>query len=242
LEQQVYDELYRLEDSHWWFKGRRAVIRALLDRAELPERPRILDAGCGTGRNLADLGALGPATGVDDSERAVEFCRERGLTDVRQASLTELPFEDASFELILLADVIEHVSDDAGALRELRRVAAPGCSLLLTTPAYQWLWSRQDEQHQHFRRYTRPELRERLRVNGWEPETATYFNTILLPPIAIVRKLGRRLVGEEKLDTELSPGSLNGVLSLPMRLEAKLIGAGLRLPFGVSIGALCRPI
>jgi SAM-dependent methyltransferase len=240
LEEQVYDELYRLEDTHWWFRGRRAVIEALLGRAELPDGPRILDAGCGTGRNLVDLGKLGEASGVDDSERAVEFCRKRGLADVRRASLTELPFEDATFDLILLADVIEHVDDDAGALAELRRVARDGADLVVTTPAYQWLWSRQDEQHKHFRRYTRPELVERLRAAGWAPDLATYFNSILLPPIAITRKLGRRFVGDEKLDTELTPGPLNGPLRWPMEFEAKLIGAGVRLPFGVSIGALSR--
>jgi hypothetical protein len=130
------------------------------------------------------------------------------------------------------------VEDDAGALRELRRVARPGARLVLTTPAYSWLWSRQDEQHHHFRRYTRPEVVSRLREAGWEPELATYFNTALLPPIAAIRKLGRRFAKEDTLDTDLSPGSLNGALSLPMRGEARLIRAGLRLPFGVSIGVL----
>lgn len=238
MEEQVYAKLYALEDAHWWFRGRRAVIGALLDRAGLGAKPRILDAGCGTGRNLVDLSRRGEASGVDGSELAVSYCHERGFTDVRQSLLGSLPFEDASFDAILLADVIEHIDDDAAALRELRRVARPGAKLALTTPAYSWLWSRQDEQHHHFRRYTRPEIASRLREAGWEIDTATYFNSLLLAPIAAIRLVGRRFVKEDTLDTELSPSSLNGPLSLPMRAEAKLIGAGVRLPFGVSIGVL----
>jgi SAM-dependent methyltransferase len=238
LEEQVYDELYALEDTHWWFRGRRAVIGALLDRADLGATPRLLDAGCGTGRNLIDLASMGEASGVDGSELAVKYCRERGLADVQQSLLGDLPFESGTFDGILLADVIEHVEDDAEALRELRRVARPGARLVLTTPAYSWLWSRQDEQHHHFRRYTRPEIVSSLREAGWEPDLATYFNAALLPPIAAVRKLGRRFVKEDTLDTDLTPGPLNGALSLPMRGEARLIRAGVRLPFGVSIGVL----
>ena len=238
MDAQVYDELYALEDTHWWFRGRRAVIGALLDRADLGAKPRFLDAGCGTGRNLVDLSRLGEASGVDGSELAVRYCHERGFTDVRQSLLGSLPFEDGTFDAILLADVIEHIEDDAEALSELRRVARDGAKLVLTTPAYSWMWSRQDEQHHHFRRYTRPEIVSRLRGAGWEIDRATYFNSILLPPIALIRLLGRRFVKEDTLDTELSPGSLNGVLSVPMRGEARLIRAGMRLPFGVSIGVL----
>ncbi len=240
MEQEVYDSLYRLEDRHWWFRGRRAVIDALLDRAELPGQARILDAGCGTGRNMVELAGLGEVTGVDDSEDAVSYCRKRGLLDVSRAALPRLPFEDSSFDLMLLADVIEHVSDDVAALRELRRVATDDAHLVITTPAYQWLWSHQDEIHHHHRRYTRRGLAEVIRTGGWEPLALSYFNTLLLPPIALVRKIGRFFISDRRQDAELTPGPLNGVLQVPMRMEAGAIRRGLRLPFGVSIGALCR--
>jgi SAM-dependent methyltransferase len=237
VEDWLYRRLYELEDGHWWFRGRRAIIWALLQRAGLPNRVRLLDAGCGTGRNLVELGFLGPAAGVDGSPEAVAFCHARGLGDVREAQLDALPFPDGAYDLLIATDVIEHVDDDEGVLRELRRVAAPGARLLITTPAYRWLWSAHDEEHQHKRRYTRRVLLRRVRGAGWEPEIATYFNSLLLGPIALARALPR---GREANDYDRTPRLLNGALSLPMRLEAALVRRGVRFPAGVSIGVVCR--
>ena len=162
MEDWRYAELYELEDQHWWFRSRRSVLWALLRRAGMPESPRILDAGCGTGRNLAEFAALGEAEGVDFSEEAVAFCHRRGLTGVRRALLEELPFEDARFDLLLATDVVEHVDDDRRVLTELRRVAAPGARLVLTVPAYTWLWSQHDVSMHHRRRYTLGRLDEQV--------------------------------------------------------------------------------
>jgi SAM-dependent methyltransferase len=238
LDHEIYDELYRREDSHWLFRGRRAIIRALLARADVKERPRILDAGCGTGRNLLEYSELGEASGVDSSQLAVDYCQARGLTNVRRGSLEELPFEDGEFDLLLLADVIEHVDDDVVVLRELRRVAAPGAVMIVTTPAYKWLWGSHDVSHHHKRRYTRPELLERARAASWEPTQATYFNTLLFPPIAAVRLLRRKAEGSD--DVGLTPAWLDGPLTVPLQLEAALVRRGVRFPFGVSIGLACR--
>ncbi len=240
MEQHVYREQFELEDTHWWFAGRRGVIWALLRRAGVGDQLRVLDAGCGTGRNLVEFGTLGAAEGVDSSAEALEFCRRRGLQAVRQGSLESLPFDEASFDLVLAADVIEHIEDDHAALAELRRVTAPGGLLMATVPAYRWLWSHHDETHHHFRRYTSGVLRERLRAAGWQPVAWSYFNTALLPPIAVVRLLARVRPARdtERLDFDLTPAPLNRLLEQPMRWEARLIGRGVRLPAGVSIGVV----
>src|SRR5580692_10172111 len=112
LEQQAYREQFELEDSHWWFHGRRSVIWALLRRAGATGDLRVLDAGCGTGRNMIEFGRLGEVEGVDFSADAIEFCRRRGLTDVQQGAIEKLPFADQTFDLILATDVIEHLRDD----------------------------------------------------------------------------------------------------------------------------------
>jgi SAM-dependent methyltransferase len=243
VEDHVYRQLYELEDGHWWFRGRRAVIWSLLRRTRLPDAPRILDAGCGTGRNLAEFGRLGVATGVDPSPQAIAFCRSRGLTDVAEGSIEALPFGAASFDLILATDVLEHVEHDDAALTELRRVAAPGAHLLVTVPAYQWLWSQHDDSHHHLRRYTAGRLRERVVAAGWKPVIETYFNTALLPPIAAVRTVARRKSPRDgRTDYQLTGGALNDLLALPMRGEAALIARGARLPAGVSIGMVCEPV
>jgi SAM-dependent methyltransferase len=233
----AYREHYEVEDRHWWYRGRWAVVEALLSHADLPPSPRILDAGCGTGGNLRKFGRLGTASGVEPSAEAVGFCQARGLERVQQAGLEALPFEDGSFDLVAATDVVEHVAAEGQALRELRRVATPGGLMLLTVPAYMWLWSEEDVNLHHHRRYTKRRLTRAVRDAGWQPVFATYFNTFLLPPIAVAKKLPRRGEGG---DLERTPASLDGWLSLPMRLEARLIRAGVPLPAGVSVGILCR--
>jgi SAM-dependent methyltransferase len=238
-----YQELYEVEDRHWWFRARRDVLWALVERARLGPSPRILDAGCGTGRNLIEFARLGPAEGVDLSPQAVEFCRRRGLTGVREARIEALPYEDGRFDLVLATDVIEHLPDDGAALDELLRVTAPGGRLIVTVPAYRWLWSRHDLSHHHFRRYTRRMLGERLLEHGWEPLLGTYFYSSLLPAVAVVRAAHRvrdRATGNGhangKSDLHLSPSSLDRWLALPVRAEARIIGRGRSLPAGVSVG------
>jgi ubiquinone/menaquinone biosynthesis C-methylase UbiE len=245
LEQHAYREQFELEDTHWWFEGRRAVIRALMAQAGIDGGLRVLDAGCGTGRNMLEFADLGTVEGVDSSPEAIEFCRRRGVLGVHEGQIERLPFDDGAFDLILATDVLEHLEDDAAALRELRRVTAPSGRLLATVPAYRWLWSQHDSAHHHFRRYTLRELRRRLEATGWEPVAASYFNSILLPPIAAVRLLARRRPpgNGERPDLKLTPERLNRVLTQPMRIEAAMIGRGARLPAGVSIGiaAVARP-
>lgn len=240
MDQVAYAEMYQQEDVHWWFRGRRSVIWALLRHAQLPPNPRLLDAGCGTGRNLVEFGALGTASGVDPSPDAVAFCRLRGLRDVRQAGIESLPFDSGHFDLLLACDVLEHVVDDVGALGELRRVAAAGATLLITVPAYGWMWTEHDVQLHHLRRYTLPKLRSRVLDAGWCPLRATYFNSIMLPLVAPARLASRwspRRRGHTDLDR--TPALLNTALEMPLRLEAAIIRQGGRLPAGVSVGMLC---
>lgn len=241
MRESAYREHYEVEDRHWWFRGRWAVVEALLARTPLPRRPRILDAGCGTGGNLQRYASMGEASGVDPSPEAVRFCHERGFESVERAGLERLPFADGSFDLIAATDVLEHIAAEGEALRELWRVAAPGAALLLTVPAYMWLWSEEDEKLHHQRRYTRPGLRRAVEGAGWEPRIATYFNSLLLAPIALARRLPRRGDGE-RAEVERTPPALDGPLSLPMRFEARLIRAGVRLPAGVSVGIVCRKL
>jgi SAM-dependent methyltransferase len=249
LEQQAYRQQFELEDEHWWFRGRRAVLWALLARAGVtgPRREvggslRVLDAGCGTGRNLLEFGVLGSAQGVEISSEAIEFCAARGIRGITQAPIERMPFDDCSFDLVLATDVIEHLDDDRAAVTELHRVAAPGARLLVTVPAYKWLWGPHDEIYHHQRRYTLLRLRAVLRASGWTPVVDSYFNSLLLAPVAVVRLAARvrPAAGDQRLDVDLTPRALNRVLVAPLELEATLIRRGLRFPAGVSIGIVCR--
>lgn len=245
MEGGAYAEMYELEDDHWWFRGRRRIIWALLSREKLKGAQRVLDAGCGTGRNIVEFGRLGPISGVDPSQEAVEFCHQRGLDDVQQAGLESLPFEDESFDVLLACDVIEHVRRDTDALGELHRVAAPGAALIITAPAYQWMWTEHDVQLHHFRRYTLKVICSRARAAGWEIEQSTYFNSLLFPLVAVARVIQRflALFGRTRkghTDLDRTPAALNAALETPFKVEAALLRWGVRLPAGVSLGVVAR--
>jgi SAM-dependent methyltransferase len=239
------DELYErqtheVEDLHWWYRGRRRVIAEALRRLELPADVRILDAGCGSGRNMVDLAGFGTVTGLELADASVAKARDRAVGNVVQGTLDAMPFEAASFDLAVSFDVIEHLEDDHLALSELRRVVAPGGRLLVTVPAYPVLWSQHDVVNHHFRRYTLRTLETAAGAAGWQTVSSTYFNGLLLPAAVAHRGFQRlRPPTDDALsDLERTPGRLNGVLEWPLLLEARLVAAGRRIPAGLSLMAL----
>jgi SAM-dependent methyltransferase len=235
-------QTHRAEDRHWWYRGRRTVLDRVIAALELPADARILDAGCGSGRNMLELAPRGRVTGVELSETSVRLARERAVGDVVEGSVLEMPFPADSFDFAVSLDVIEHLEDDLGALRELRRTVAPGGALLITVPAYQWLWSRHDEINHHHRRYTRRTLQRVAEEAGWKQVRTTYFNSLLLP-VAIVLRLLERLntkTTESSLDLLVPPAPLNWLLERPLALEAAMIGHRGRIPAGLSLLAVFR--
>lgn len=235
-------QTHQAEDRHWWYRGRRIVLDGVIAGLGLPPQARVLDAGCGSGRNMVELSELGTVTGVELSETSVELARERGVGEVIAGSVLEMPFADDSFDLAVSLDVIEHLEDDLGALRELRRTVAPGGSLLVTVPAYQWLWSGHDEINHHHRRYTRRSLQRVAERAGWSQLRTTYFNSLLLPVAILLRVLDRvnTKTTESSLDLWVPPEPVNWLLERPLDLEAALVSRGGRIPAGLSLLAVFR--
>jgi SAM-dependent methyltransferase len=235
-------QTHRAEDRHWWYRGRRTVLRRVIDDLGLDPGARILDAGAGSGRNMVDFARYGNVTAVELSPASAEIARERGAGEVIECSVLEMPFQNGSFDLATSLDVIEHLEDDVAALRELRRVVAPGGSLLATVPAYQWLWSSHDVVNHHHRRYTRSSLRSAGERAGWREVRTTYFNSLLLPVAILLRVLERLSTKptESSLDLWVPPRPLNWLLERPLALEASLIGHGGRIPAGLSLLAIFR--
>jgi SAM-dependent methyltransferase len=231
------------DERHWWYSGRRRVVRAELDRLLGPgDARRVLDAGCGSGRNLDELSDYGVAVGVDASHEAVAVARSRGHEDVHEGTVEELPFPDGGFDLVTCLDVVEHTPDDHRTLRELRRVTRPGGLALVTVPAYPVLWSAHDVVNGHHRRYRRATLHAAAREAGWDLVADTHFNGAVLPAAVVVRLWGRmrgRAAGGRS-ELTITPARLDGLLELPLRLEAALVGRGARLPAGLSLMAAYR--
>jgi len=235
-------QTHRAEDRHWWYRGRRTVLDGVIAGMGLPERTRILDAGCGSGRNMVELARYGTVTGVELSQTSVALASAREAGEVVAGSVLEMPFPDDSFDLAVSLDVIEHLEDDLAALHELRRTVVPGGSLLVTVPAYQWLWSSHDEINHHHRRYTRRSLQRVAEQAGWEQVRTTYFNSLLLPVAILLRVLDRlstKTTGSS-LDLWVPPEPLNWLLERPLALEAALIARGGRIPAGLSLLAVFR--
>jgi SAM-dependent methyltransferase len=242
MDERLMQEMLAVDEHHWWYRGRRRIIRAELERLALPAAAHVLDAGCGSGRTLQDLVAFGEVSGIELNEDAAEVARSRGHGDVRVGRLEELPWPDASFDLITCLDVIEHTPDDRVALAELHRVARPGGWLLVTVPAYPALWSLHDEANHHYRRYSRRALRDAASAAGWTVTRLSSFNSVLLAPAAAVRLAQRRSGAHNGSSNNLAigPAWLNDVLEAPLALEANWLARGRTLPFGLSLVAVLR--
>jgi SAM-dependent methyltransferase len=238
--------MYRAEDSHWWYRGLRASMLSLL-RLDPQRDPdlRILDAGCGTGGNLAFLRRLGFGNldGFDYSEHALHFCRARGLNDVRQGSATEIPFGSGTYDVVISCDVLNDagVQDEITALQEIRRVLRPGGRLYLNLPALSFLAGEHDLATSVARRYTRTSIGKLLRQAGFRPVRITYRNALLFPLIFLVRKLRppKPHCEQVRSDITLPPAPINSVLTLVMQLEALLL-RHVDLPIGSSVSVVAQ--
>jgi SAM-dependent methyltransferase len=216
-----------VEEGHWWFAGRRAVVLAAMRRAVAPGS-RVLDVGAGTGGLSSALGGRYRVHAVDPSEEAVAIARGRGLpAEVVQEGA---PFP-SGFDAACAFDVLEHVDDDAGLARRLAASVRPGGRVVVTVPAYRSLWGPMDERAGHRRRYRRDELLTVMAEAGIRPLHCGYFNTLLFPAVALGRLAGFPRAGRELIPP---PGPLNAVLRAVFSAEASL-AARLPLPVGASI-------
>lgn len=236
-----YDIMYRVEQRHWWYTGLRALIRYAWRRHIADPNLRLLDIGCGTGANLSAFGPLAQSVGIDISPRAIQFCRKRKLEDTAVASAMRLPFKAQSFDAVMSMDVLYHrgVPDKSAFLGEARRVLVPEGVLLLNVPAYQWLYSSHDASVHTDRRFTKGEINSLLDEAGFDVVQASYWNTLLFPPMAALR-MWRKLRPSEKSDLEAGSGEgMGSLFRAVLALERGLMRI-FPLPFGLSIFVTAR--
>lgn len=240
MDASAYARMFEIEETLWWYRGRRKVCFSLLERALKGRQDlEILDVGCGTGYNLGLLRRFGRAQGVDMSPEALDFCRLRGEEQVTLHTAGELPFPAASFDLLTAFDVIEHIEDDRGALAEFGRVLRPGGWMLIYTPALPWLYNEHDRIVHHKRRYRRDELQEKLRSAGYEIAHLAYVNGLVLPLVLLARGLARVRSHRGHQEMELPSPLVNGLVSWLCYAEEALVRRDL-LPIGMTLVALAR--
>jgi SAM-dependent methyltransferase len=239
-----YEKMFAVEDRHWWFAGKRKLVGVLLDRARLPKDAKILDVGCGTGGMELLLHRYGRVTAIDASPLALSFAKRRGLAELRRAQLPNLPFADASFDLVGIFDVLYHrnVGDDAAGARELLRVLKPGGVLVVTDSALGFLAGPHDVAMHGARRYSAHGIRELLASAGFAVERAGYGNFLLFPlaaPWRLLQRWSGAGAGSGHSDVSPAPAWVNGLLGLVYGAEARLL-RWFDLPIGTSILALAR--
>jgi SAM-dependent methyltransferase len=240
VDAQIYLEMQQVEDEHWWFVGRRAIVADAIRRLGLAA-PRILDAGCGTGGNLEMLAGFGEVTGLELAPAAIAAARARGPWHVERGGLPgDYPAWRRRFDLVVMTDVLEHIDDDAGALASVAALLRPDGHVLLTVPAFEFLWGAHDAAHHHRRRYTARRLAATITAAGLAPSRLSYFNFALFPAVAAMRLASRALGrsgGAPGLRLPVPP--LNAALAALFAAERYVLRIG-GFPFGVSILALAR--
>jgi SAM-dependent methyltransferase len=232
-----YENIARLENKHWWYRGMATISMSLLKRSlgnTLKTELNILDAGCGMGGMFKHLATLGAPFGIDFSPLAVDYAHN--YAPVARASITQLPFANSSFHIVTSFDVIYHraVEDDIQAFKELYRVLVSGGKLLVRLPAFESLRGQHDEVVHTARRYSAQQLRTRLEQAGFRIEKLTYANMLLLPAIYLRRKFSSN---HHVSDVELPIPVINRLLELILLCEGAIIKAA-SFPVGVSLLAV----
>ena len=240
----LYDELARVETTHWWFRARRKIVWSLVERYVAGERGRrlnICELGCGTGGNLASIADTHDVVGVECSPQALRYAQDALGDRVQHGRLPdEIDLPVSTFDVVLLTDVLEHVEEDNASAHAAPRLLKPGGIVVATVPAYQWLYSPRDAKHHHFRRYGKQQFAALWKSADTEPLLLSHYNTLLFPAAAVVR-LTSKLVGERARPGDLTvpPRLLNASLASVMASEVNLLGR-LPLPFGLSLVTVVR--
>lgn len=245
MEQQYYREYYYLERNHWWFRARQEILEAMLVKkivGSQKQHLRILNAGVATGATTTMLEKYGDVTSLEYDKDCCTFLQQELKMEVINASLTELPFDDDTFDIVCAFDVIEHIENDGLAVREIHRVLKKDGYVFLTVPAFNFLWSHHDEVNHHFRRYTGGQLKQLLTAQAIQTKHQTYFNSILFPPIFLIRILSRLLPEKKNRETTGSDFEkfnsstfINRFFYWLFKKEKTLLSRNWKFPFGVSL-------
>lgn len=242
---EAYREMARVQDEHWWFSGRREILREQLKSLSLPRDAAILEVGSGTGANLRLLSEFGEVTGLEMSCEAVSLAQTSARNQGLSITLLTGRCPDAltgitkRFDLICLFDVLEHIEADTESLAALVRLLKPEGRLVLTVPAYRWLWGPHDVNCHHVRRYSAHSLERACADAGVSLARLSYFNTVLFP-LAVAGRMFEKLSGRRSGATQTPSAPINKLLAFVFALERHLLKS-VRLPFGLSLFAVAMP-
>ena len=237
-----YQKLYNFENFYWWHIGRGYIIQSLLSKITLKRNSRILDAGCGTGGNIKILSRFGNVVGIDNSPEAIKFCKKRGFENVQLRDIKNTGFPSNSFDLIVALDLLEHLDNDIETLKEFYRILKKDGYILISVPAYQFLWSEHDVAVHHKRRYSMEEIHRRLLKANFYIVKETFAITFIAPIVfiyRIIRKVCPGFKKQKNSDYVILPVPLNNFFIFLLKTEAFLLRY-INFPFGISIMCIAK--
>ncbi len=236
MEKYLYKDLHELENRHWWHLVKRQRVINILTKYLKKHKNRILDIGCGTGRNLQSFEQFGSVLGIDNAKEAIEYCRAKRL-NVHLASSDDTGFSSNYFDAVILLDVLEHVEENR-TLKEIKRILKPDKYLIITVPAFSWLWSHWDVILHHRRRYSKESLKKILKDNNFQILEISYMYSFLVLPVILIRTMKAFFLKTNYgSDFELSSPLINKILYNLANLEI-IISNKISIPFGTSIVCL----
>lgn len=240
MQRKFYKDLYNLEDKHWWHINKRAVVIKMIRKfGGSKKHLKLLDIGCGTGKTLEEISLLGEAFGVDISKEAIKFCAKRGLRNAKIGSSYKTGFKDSSMDFCTLLDVLEH-TDDKRTLKEMHRVLKREGYLIITVPAFKFLWSRWDDVLMHKRRYTQKNLTEVIENHGFEVIRISYMYSFLVLPVLMIRLIkSKQYQDDYPSDFQLSNPLLN-LLFLTLAKAEYIFSSLIPVPFGTSLVCIAK--
>ncbi len=233
----LYEDLYAQEEKHWWHISKRKVVARMLDTFLRKKKPQILDIGCGAGKIMDMLSGFGTVWGLDKSKTALSFCKKRGFRHVTLGDAADTGFQDDFFDVITMLDVLEHTEEHA-TLPETTRILKKGGIMILTVPAYQWLWSTWDEVLRHKKRYSKGDLETLVKKYGFTIMRSSYMYSFLVLPAYVFRMLKSHKQSYES-DFSTNPPLINFLFTLLSTIERYFVVRG-RIAFGTSLILVCK--
>ena len=234
MELAYYETQHRQELYHWWYRVRRELLHDILsdyygNRTDL----HLADIGCGTGALTKELEHYGHCIGIDFSEQAVDYCKSRGVRDIRIGTVAKTEIKSESLDAAICLDVLEHIPDDTKGIAEIERILKPGGIAIIFVPCFMFLWGPTDKVSQHYRRYRLSKLAQKIKPEYFTILRQSYFNTFLFPLIAMVRITVRLLNIKIESDIRMGSGTTNSLLYRIFAFE-RLLLRYTNFPFGVS--------
>ena len=241
MNDQEYEKLYKFEQYYWWHIGRKVILKSLLQRLLVNKQGQILEIGCGTGGNLKILSNWGKTLGIDNSAKALDFCKKNGLDNILFENAEKMDFSGESFDLIVALDVLEHIKEDGKVVRKAWKALKQNGYFIITVPAYQFLWSEHDRALKHYRRYTASNLAKILQEANFNIIKMSYLVSFVFPFVFGYRMLRKILFPNNKKNLAYFslPRPINNFFILLLQIENFLIRY-INLPFGTSIICIAK--